>query len=86
MLSKSEAISIAKKAIPEGRVDTVVEYKDLYLLQIFEDRPGEEDMDPYYSVNRSSGEFRDFSIITDGDPSEIADLFIKAKQGVQNGS
>lgn len=82
MPSRAEAISIAKKAIPGARIEGVVEYKGLYLLQIFEDRPGEEDMDPYYSVNRSTGEFRDFSIITDGDPNEIAALFIKAKRGV----
>lgn len=79
MLNKADAITIAKNAILDGRIEAVVEYKDLYLLQIFEDRPGEEDMDPYYSIDRNTGEFRDFSIITDGDPNEIAALFIQAK-------
>lgn len=33
-------------------------------------------MDPFYSVDIQTGEFRDFSIITDGDISEINNLFL----------
>ena len=32
-------------------------------------------MDPFYSVNINTGEFRDFSILTDGDIGEITNLF-----------
>ena len=79
MLSVQMATEIVKKQLPEGRIEAIVEYKDLYLFQAFVDRPFEEEMDPFYSVNRKTGEFRDFSILTDGNPHEIAALFMKAK-------
>lgn len=80
MLQVKAAEEIVQKAIPQGKIQAVVVYGDLYLFQVFTDDPFEGDADPFYSVNRLTGEFRDFSIITDGDISEIVRLFTIAKQ------
>lgn len=75
MLSEKAAIQIAKKYIPDGEIRERVRYRDLYILQIFVGTPEEFGFDPFYSVNANTGEFRDFSIITDGDVNEISTLF-----------
>lgn len=79
MLDQSTAQKRLKKALPNGKVQAVVTYKDLYLFQVFDDDPDEGEYDPFYSVNRQTGEVREFSILTDGDISEITTLFLEAK-------
>jgi hypothetical protein len=79
MFSVQEATEIVRKAIPNGKIQWQTDYQDLYLFQVFTDDPFEEEMDPFYSVNKETGEFRDFSILTDGN-AEIAALFMKAHQ------
>lgn len=73
------AIDIAKKALPNGKIQKYIEYNGLFVFQIFTDDPGEEEYDPFYSVNKETGEFREFSIITDGNIKKIVDLFEEAK-------
>lgn len=73
-----KAIKIVKKNIPTGDIDAWVRYYDLYLFRVFIDNGFEKGMDPFYSVNVNTGEFRDFSILTDGDTGEILNLFIKS--------
>lgn len=75
MLSANEATRVVKEYMPTGDIQKRIEYEGLYLFQIFTDRPGEEELDPFYSVNKETGEFRDFSIITDGNTEEILRLF-----------
>lgn len=75
MLSTQEATNIITQNLPNGRIQGVVSYKNLYLFQVFTDRPFEEEMDPFYSVDKDTGEFSDFSIITDGDIDVITSLF-----------
>ena len=74
-VSLQKAINIVKKNIPNGKIDASIRYRDLYLFKVFIDNGFEKDMDPFYSVNINSGEFRDFSILTDGDIGEITNLF-----------
>lgn len=86
MLNLKDAEVLIKKAIPGGKIQASVVYRNLYLFQVFTLNPGEETMDPFYSVNRQTGEVRDFSVLTDGDLSEITILFLAAKHklgGVQ---
>jgi hypothetical protein len=78
MLDIKEATKIVNKALPGDPINTYVEYENLFIFQVFSKRPMEEQMDPFYSVNRETGEFRDFSIITDGNISEINSLFQQA--------
>lgn len=74
-VSLQKAINIVKKNIPNGKIDASIRYRDLYLFKVFIDNGFEKEMDPFYSVNINSGEFRDFSILTDGDIGEITNLF-----------
>lgn len=86
MLSSREAINIVNKAIPGGTIKAWVVYKNLFLFQVFTLNPYEEDQDPFYSVNMNTGEFLEFSVITDGDISEISSLFLNLdKTGMPNG-
>jgi hypothetical protein len=80
MLDINEATKIIKSNLPGEKINSYVEYKNLYLFQVFMQKPFEENMDPFFSVNRDTGEFRDFSIITDGNITEIVSLFKKANR------
>jgi hypothetical protein len=78
MLTSDEAAKIVKQEHPLGKIQSWVEYKNLYLFKVFRNDPAEERMDPFFSVNKNTGEFRSFSIIHDGDISEVTALFEKA--------
>lgn len=75
MLNRLDATAIVRRNLPLGDIQKVVVYKDLYLFMVFNQRPGEEMMDPYYSVNTTTGVFNEFSILNDGNTSEILSLF-----------
>lgn len=76
MLSLNDAIKIVKKNTPQGNIQAAIIYEDVYVFQVFTDDEFEGQMDPFYSVNIKTGEFRDFSIITDGDTSKLVNSFI----------
>lgn len=58
-----------------GTIKSCVLYKNLYIFCVInDDDPIEGDLDPFYSVNVSTGECRDFSIITDIDMDVYFDL------------
>jgi len=75
MLDLKTATNVVIKNLPNGTIQCSVEYKDMYLFQVFGDAPGEEEVDPFYSVNKETGEFKEFSILTDGDIGEVVSLF-----------
>ena len=77
MLNVREATKIAHENHPDGDIQAIVVYKGLYLFRIFNNRPGEQEMDPFYSVDMETGEFKEFSMLTDGDMGEITSLFTK---------
>lgn len=79
MYSQVDAHKIAMDHIPNGKVQAVIEYNDRYILQIFTDDPEEGQMDPFYSIDPITGEFRDFSVLTDGDMGDIFDLIAQSK-------
>lgn len=81
MLDIEEATQIVKSYLPDGKIQVAVPYQNVYLFQVFGDDPLEGRMDPFFSVDKTTGEFRDFSVLTDGDISEIAQLFLDAKGG-----
>lgn len=80
MPSNQKALAAAKAAIPDGKIQAQIEYEGLIIFQIFTDDPHEGQMDPFYSYDPKTGEFRDFSVLTDGNTSEIMDLFVQAKK------
>ena len=79
-ISKEEAYDIVKKDVPFGKIQACVEYNGLYLFQVFDSRPGEEEMDPFYSVNKDTRELKEFSLFTDGDMTQVVSLFKQAKE------
>ncbi|QFG09117.1 hypothetical protein PBI_SPORTO_9 [Arthrobacter phage Sporto] len=84
MLSELQATEIVKEAFPERNIDTVIVYGGVYLFLAPSADPLEGDQDPFFSVDVTTGELRDFSIITDGDPHEISKRFL-AKQRQSKG-
>lgn len=80
MLSPDQARSIVKSKMPKGKIQSFIRYNGLYVFKVFTEDEYEGQMDPFYSVNERTGEFRDFSIITDGDISEITRLFLAAEE------
>lgn len=80
MFSLLDATRIVRKNHPYGDIKAAIEYKNLYLFMVFNKNPGEEEMDPFFSVDKNTGAFNEFSILTDGDMSEILPLFEKARR------
>lgn len=79
MLDISEATAIIKNAMPNGTIQEIVPHADLYIAQVFTDDQLEGQWDPFYSVNRKTGEFLEFPLLTTPDKAEIISLFMKAK-------
>lgn len=69
------AIKIVKHHMPYGQIQKAAEYKDLYLFIIYMPDPYEGQMDPFYSVSKRTGEFRDFAYLEDGIFEEVMNLF-----------
>lgn len=76
MYSIAEATDILQKAYPDRRIEPPVVYNGSYLFQAFDDNDElEGSIDPFFTVNRDSGEVSEFSILTDGNMAEIAALY-----------
>jgi hypothetical protein len=84
MLSEEEARHIVRNAFPDRSIVTSIDYREVYLFLVLGTEPLEGDQDPFFSVDKTTGELRDFSIITDGDPKEITAKFL-AKQRQDRG-
>lgn len=80
MLSEAEATIKLQAVFPDRSIEPPIKYNGLFIFQAFSPDPIEGEFDPFFSVNMETGEVRDFSIITDGDPHEIERLFLE-KQG-----
>ena len=80
MISVDEAKKIVQQNYPDGDIQPAsIVYKDLYVFQVFGPDPEEGQYDPFYSVNMNTKEFAEFSVLTDGDPTEVLLLFLKAQ-------
>lgn len=83
MLSSEMATMIVQKNLSyDMAIQTFIEYKDLYIFQVFSPDPEEGEYDPFYSVHKETGKFQEFSLITDGDISEISNLFLEKKGSI----
>lgn len=76
MLSELDATKIVKSVFSDSRIEKPIDYRGVYLFQVFGTDPLEGGQDPFFSVNKQTGELRDFSVITDGDPREIEEQFL----------
>jgi hypothetical protein len=74
MLNEAQAQVILRKTLPGYPVKAMIKYKDLFLFRVEHPDPLEKDWDPFFSVDPVTEEVRDFSVITDGNLSEINNL------------
>ena len=74
MLSAKESATIVRIKLPGSTVLKTVEYGGLYIHLVNTNRPGEELFDPFYSVDKETGDLEEYSIITDAD-EEVHRLF-----------
>lgn len=81
MLDISKAKEIMANELPNSPIQTYIVYNELFVFRVRHPNPGEEDLDPFYSVNMNTGDFAEFSIITDGDIRTVTALFQKASLG-----
>lgn len=79
MPNLNEAKKIVLENIPDGDIQGSIEYNNLYVFMVFTPDEEEGQFDPFYSVNKETGEFSDFSVITDGDTGEIFKRFAASK-------
>jgi hypothetical protein len=77
MLSLEEATKIAQEGYPNSTIQSVIDYRQVWLFQIFTDDPMEGMWAPFFSVDKKTGEFRDFSVMDDGNIFEISALFLE---------
>ena len=79
MVSIIEAEKVIKRELPEGKVVDRAPYKNLFIFVVDVPSEGEEMMDPYYSVNKETGEFKEFSVTKDINPLELVGLFTEGE-------
>jgi hypothetical protein len=67
MLSEAEALKIAMKHMaPGSKFVKAVEHGDHFIFQINGPDPVEGDLDPFFSVHKTTGEFSDFHLADGG--------------------
>jgi len=82
MLSETEARDVLLESIPDATIEAVVKYQGLYLFRIRRQDEGEENYDPFFTVDPVTAVVQDFDVMNDGDISEIARLFEEARYDV----
>ncbi len=75
MLSVNQAKSEVESAIPGVKVEVCVPYKGGFLARVIFPSADEANYDPFFMVNAHTGEVQEFSVMTDGDPVEVAEAF-----------
>lgn len=80
MLDRNAAIMFVRKRLPGFTIQKVVEYDNRYIFLTTDPDPDEGMYDGFYSVDKFTHEFSDFSIITDGDIVVIDSLFEAARK------
>lgn len=79
-MNQAEAEALIQQAIPDGKIQVGIFYRDLFVFIVFTSDPDEGEMDPFYSVNPVTKEVRDFSPWLHGDFDEVMDAFDKARE------
>lgn len=77
MLNAAEAAKAVQTAV-DCKVEACVPYRGGFLARVNLNSAEEANYDPFFMVNANTGEVQEFSIMTDGDPLEIATAFEQA--------
>lgn len=87
MLDMQEAKDVIKSYFPDSTIRVGIEHKDKYFFVVYVDDSPESFYDPFYWVDKKTGECSDFSI-TNGPYAEgMFELFnaeIAKKEGLAN--
>jgi hypothetical protein len=75
MLSRAEATKLVETQMAGAKVKACIPWKGNRLVRVEHDLAEERDFDPFFLVMSSTREVLEFSVMTDGDPGEIADAF-----------
>ena len=75
MLDFKAARKVVEKNLPDGKIKSAILHNGMYIFMVFFGDDENDQFDPFYSVDSKNGEFRDFSIITDGDTSAMMKKF-----------
>lgn len=74
MLSRDDASALVEKTLVGAKVQACVPYLGDFLVRVEHPLEAEKNYDPFFLV-KSTGEIREFSVLTDGNPIEIAKAF-----------
>jgi hypothetical protein len=81
MLNEQDAKKIVESTL--GKVQVCVPYKGDFLVRVEYTSAEEANYDPFFLVKSGTGEVQEFSIMTDGDPEELAKAFGSQSGGEQ---
>lgn len=74
-MTEAEALKIAMQHMaPGSKFIKSATYRNFFIFHINGPDPAEGNLDPFFSVDKTTGEFRDFSIV-DGGP-ELLKQFV----------
>lgn len=78
MVTLNQAREIVLKNLPEGtKIESAIEYDGMYLFIAYRPDPLEGHLDPFFSVNPTTGYFRDFSPSDYPEPVEVINALSK---------
>ncbi len=79
MLNEAQAKELVEKSEPGVKAVDCFRYESLLLVRVEFPDPDEANYDPFFSVDPDTGEVKEFSVITDGDPVAIGLAFQNRK-------
>lgn len=75
MLTDAQAREALAAELPGIEIAAQTRYQKLHLFRVVFPSPEEADYDPFFSVDMETGEVLDFSVLEDGDISEVSEAF-----------
>lgn len=78
-LSEADAKKAMEAELPDVKLAAWIRYRDIYLFRVVFPSPFEADFDPFFAVDAETGVVSEFSVLTDGDISEISQLFAQSQ-------
>ena len=81
MLTDTQATAALQAELPGLEIAAHALYNNLHLFRVVFPSESEGDFDPFFSVDSDTGEVQEFSVLTDGDISEVVAAFASQTPG-----
>ena len=75
MYDETQVKVLVERKYPAVKAVDSFRYNDVFLVRIEHPDIEEANYDPFFSVDPNTGEIKEFSVITDGDPVAIDQAF-----------